>query len=233
MLEISDLITGYGSKHTLHGVSLSVSAGEIVTLIGSNGAGKSTTLRAISGLLRSRSGSIVFRGKSIFGSAPHDIVHEGLVHVPEGRRLFGEMTVRENLLLGGYTRARSEAVARIEEIFTYFPRLRERASQLAGSMSGGEQQMLAIGRGLMAKPSLLMLDEPSLGLAPKVVSQIGDMVLTIRNTGVTVLLVEQNARLALKISDRAYVLQLGKVVQSGASNTLLDDAQIQKAYLGL
>jgi branched-chain amino acid transport system ATP-binding protein len=233
VLEISNLVAGYGLKNALQGVSLSVTAGEIVTLIGSNGAGKSTTLRAVSGLIRSRSGSIVFDGKNIFNATPHQIVDAGLVHVPEGRRLFGEMTVRENLLLGGYSRPKSEAVSHIEEIFASFPRLRERAGQLAGSMSGGEQQMLAIGRGLMAKPSLLMLDEPSLGLAPKVVSQIGEMVLTIRKAGVTVLLVEQNARMALRISDRAYVLKLGGVVQSGASSSLLDDVQIQKAYLGL
>ena len=233
MLEIEGLEASYGGALVLRDVSARVDRGEIVTLIGSNGAGKSTTLRAISGLVVIRGGQIRFRGQLITRRPSHAIVRAGVAHVPEGRRLFGEMTVRENLLLGAYTCRRRELGGRLTRVYQWFPQLAERDHQMAGSLSGGEQQMVAIGRGLMADPSLLLLDEPSLGLAPKLVAQVADMIRSIRELGITILLVEQNAQLALQISDRAYVLQTGRVAREGASRDLLGDPFVRTAYLGL
>jgi branched-chain amino acid transport system ATP-binding protein len=233
LLEVADLEAGYGGAPAIKGVSLVVGDCEIVTLIGSNGAGKSTTLRTLSGLLPVKRGRMTFRGEAVAGRKPHEIVRRGLIHVPEGRRVFADMTVRENLTIGGYTAPREALAQRLDRVFAAFPRLTERRDQLAGRMSGGEQQMLAIGRGLMADPKLLMLDEPSLGLAPKLVTQIAELIVAIRGMGIAVLLVEQNARLALEISDRAYVLQTGTVALSGKSVVLKHDPQVRKAYLGL
>jgi branched-chain amino acid transport system ATP-binding protein len=216
----------------LQGLRLSVHEGEIVTLIGSNGAGKSTTLRVISRLIPLRAGQIRFRGEPIGERASHVVVRRGLVHVPEGRRLFADMTVRENLLLGGYVARRSDLDERIERVYGWFPQLRERDRQLAGSLSGGEQQMVAIARGLMAQPALLMLDEPSLGLAPRLVAQVAEMIQTIRARGIAVLLVEQNARIALHISDRAYVLQSGRIALEGPSRDVSSLPEVRAAYLG-
>lgn len=232
MLELIDVEVGYGRTPVLHSVSLTVRPREIVSLIGSNGAGKTTTLKAISGLLRTRRGSIRFEGKALDELAPHAVVRAGVSHVPEGRRLFADMTVHENLVLGAYTCPPADLERRLADIYGFFPRLRERSSQAAGSLSGGEQQMVAIGRGLMAKPSLLMLDEPSMGLAPKMVAQVADIVRSIRELGIGVLLVEQNARLALEISNRAYLLQMGAVVKEGSSAGLRDDPAIRRTYLG-
>jgi len=233
VLELLDLEAGYGVAPVLRDVTLRVARGEIVTLIGSNGAGKSTTLRAISGLVTISRGEIRFLDRAISGRPSHAIVRAGVAHVPEGRRLFGEMTVRENLLLGAYTCRRGELGDRVARVYEWFPPLAERNHQLAGSLSGGEQQMVAIGRGLMADPTLLLLDEPSLGLAPKLVVQVAEMIQSIRERGITVLLVEQNAHLALRISDRAYVLQTGRVAREGASRDLLGDPFVRTAYLGL
>lgn len=233
MLDLADVRTGYGRADVLHGVSVSVRAGEIVSLIGGNGAGKSTTLRAISGLLRVSQGAIRFKGETISNLPPHQVVRAGVSHVPEGRRLFGDMTVRENLLIGGYTCPASELSARLERVYAMFPRLRERDRQASGSLSGGEQQMAAIGRGLMAEPALLLLDEPSMGLAPKMVAAVADMVRSVRELGITILLVEQNASIALDISDRVYVLQMGRVVKEGSSESLRSDPFVRRAYLGL
>ncbi len=233
MLELRAVAAGYGRTLVLRDIDLAVAAGEVVTLIGANGAGKSSTLRVISGLLAARAGEIRFSGEAINGLRPHEIVRRGIVHVPEGRRLFNDMTVRENLLLGAYTTTKAESRGRLEEIFALFPRIKERERQLAGSLSGGEQQMVAIGRGLMSKPKLLMLDEPSLGLAPKLVRQVGEIVSSIRAIGITVLLVEQNARMALHAADRAYILQTGQVILSGSSADLRNDPAVQAAYLGV
>jgi len=233
VLELSALEAGYGVAPVLRNITLRVGSGEIVTLIGSNGAGKSTTLRAISGLITISRGEIRFLGQAISGRPSHAIVRAGVAHVPEGRRLFGEMTVRENLLLGAYTCRRRELSARVARVYEWFPALAERDHQLAGSLSGGEQQMVAIGRGLTADPKLLLLDEPSLGLAPKLVTQVAGMIQAIRDRGITVLLVEQNAQLALSISDRAYVLQTGQIAREGASRDLLGDPFVRTAYLGL
>ena len=233
MLELIDVHAGYGRAAVLQGVSLHVTQGEIVTLIGSNGAGKSTALRTISGLVPTRQGQIRFLSQAISDRPSHAIVRAGLAHVPEGRRLFGDMTVRENLLLGGYTGSRRESDERLARAYAWFPLLAERDRQLAGSLSGGEQQMVAIARGLMADPKLLLLDEPSLGLAPKLVAQVAEMIRTVRARGVTILLVEQNANLALQLCDRGYVLQVGRIVLEGAGRELLDDPFVRTAYLGL
>ena len=233
MLELESVAAGYRRTPAIKGVSLAVASGEIVALIGSNGAGKSTTLRTISGLLTVQRGVIRFLGEDLVGRAAHEIVRRGVIHVPEGRRIFADMTVRENLALGGYATPAREVAAAIERIYAAFPRLAERHAQLAGRLSGGEQQMLAVGRGLMARPKLLMLDEPSLGLAPKLVAQVAAIIRRIREMGITVLLVEQNAQLALDIADRAYVLQTGTVILSGASEALRNDPMVRKAYLGL
>ncbi len=233
MLELLGVEAGYNRTPVLKDVDLSVAPGEVVTLIGANGAGKSSTLRVISGLLPARRGEIRFSGEAITGLRPHAIVRRGIVHVPEGRRLFNDMSVRENLLLGGYTASKAERELRLEEIFALFPLVKERERQRAGSLSGGEQQMVAIGRGLMSKPKLLMLDEPSLGLAPKLVRQVGAIVERVRAFGVTVLLVEQNARMALNAADRAYILQSGQIILSGRSADLKNDPAVQAAYLGV
>jgi branched-chain amino acid transport system ATP-binding protein len=233
MLRLCSVQASYGRTPTLWNVDLNVAAGEVVTLIGANGAGKSSTLRAISGLLPTRSGEIWFDGQLLTRLRPHEIVRRGIVHVPEGRRLFGDMTVRENLLLGAFARPKLETDERLEQIFAQFPRIKERERQLAGSLSGGEQQMVAIGRGLMAVPKLLMLDEPSLGLAPKLVRQVAEIVTSIRGLGITVLLVEQNARMALSIADRGYILQTGRIILSGRSDDLRNNPAVQTAYLGI
>ena len=232
MLEVGQLHAGYRRMVVLRGISLTVGTGEIVSLIGSNGAGKSTTLRTISGLVTLRDGQIRFKGSELH-RRPAEVVKSGISQVPEGRRLFADMTVHENLLLGAYTCATGELAERIEQVYDLFPQVRQRSRQHAGSLSGGEQQMVAIGRGLMAKPQLLMLDEPSMGLAPKLVAQLADIIKRIRALGISVLLVEQNARLALEIADRAYVLQMGTIVTEGPSATLRDDPFVRRAYLGL
>lgn len=232
MLELHQIHAGYGKVEVLRGVSLTVGAGEIVTIIGSNGAGKSTTLRTISGLLVARRGQIRLKGLPI-RTKPSDIVRAGISQVPEGRRLFPEMSVHENLVLGAYTCPAADLAERLAQVYALFPKLYERRSQLAGSLSGGEQQMAAIGRGLMAKPSLLMLDEPSMGLAPKVVVQVADIIRSIRDLGISILLVEQNARMALDLADRAYLLQMGAMVKEGSSAALRNDPFVRNTYLGL
>jgi branched-chain amino acid transport system ATP-binding protein len=234
MLEINNAHAYYGHVHALKGVSLRVGQGEIVALIGANGAGKSTTLRAVSGLLKLREGEIKIAGKSITGVPAHDVVYLGVSHSPEGRKIFSTLTVNENLNMGAY--ALGNAKAKIEEhrekVFALFPRLRERRSQLAGTLSGGEQQMLAIGRALMNDPRLLLLDEPSLGLAPLLVKTIFDTVREINKAGVSILLVEQNARAALRLATTGYVLETGNIVLSGPASLLLADERVRKAYLG-
>lgn len=233
MLEIQDLHVSYGGIHALKGVSLTVPSGSIVALLGSNGAGKSTMVRAISGIVPIRSGTVVFEGRQINHMDAHLVQQQGLVQVPEGRKIFGNLTVRENLLMGAYNNRDKENVLKtMERVFGYFPILRLRIHQFGGTLSGGEQQMLAIGRGLMANPKLLMLDEPSLGLAPLVVAEVFRIIEKIRSEGVTVFLIEQNARAALKISDYAYVLESGRVVLSNSGQHLLDDPRFQEAYLG-
>lgn len=234
MLEVDGLFVRYGQKEVLRGITLNVREGEIVTLIGSNGAGKTTTLKAISGLLRPSSGTIRFMGTRIDREAPHKIIARGLVHVPEGRLLFPMMTVLEHLDLGSL-RARSDAApagARLKEIFELFPILKERASQKAGTLSGGQQQMLAIGRALMTAPRFLMLDEPTLGLAPVMVDQLADAVQRLHKSGMTILLVEQRVDLALRLSDRGYVMQTGEIVLEDIAEKLLTDPRIKAAYLG-
>ncbi|MBI3944289.1 MAG: ABC transporter ATP-binding protein [Armatimonadetes bacterium] len=233
MLSVRGLDVYYGGIHALRGLSLDVSEGEIVTLIGSNGAGKSTTLKTLSGLVRPSAGSITFRGAEIIAERPHRIVARGMSHVPEGRRVFANLTVAENLDLGAYQR-RDRAGIREDLARTYhiFPRLEERRSQRAGTLSGGEQQMLAIGRALMSRPRLLLLDEPSLGLAPRVVSSIFTIIREINQAGTTVLLVEQNAHLALEIAHRGYVIETGEIVLTDTGPKLLGNAQVKRAYLG-
>ncbi|MGV2292685.1 ABC transporter ATP-binding protein [Trinickia sp. YCB016] len=234
LLEIRDLHVSYGKVEVLHGISLEVGAGEIVALLGSNGAGKTTTLRAISGLVRARAGQITMDGHSLNDLPAHRIVALGLGHVPEGRRMFGALTVEENLRLGGYLirREAGSIEARLEMMFETFPRLRERHDQLAGTLSGGEQQMLAIARALMVKPRLVVLDEPSMGLAPKLVRAIFAMIAKIQSEGTAILVVEQNARQALRIASRAYVLESGKIALSGPSQELAQDSRVRAAYLG-
>lgn len=233
MLEVHDLHVSYGAIGAVRGLSLTVRAGEIVTLIGSNGAGKSTTLRTISGLLSPRQGRISFEGREIQGMAGHEVVALGLAQSPEGRRIFPRMTVSENLDLGAYLRRDLEGIAADRErVLDLFPRLREREGQRAGTMSGGEQQMLAVARALMASPRLLLLDEPSMGLAPVLVDVIFETIKTIREQGTTVLLVEQNARVALAIADYGYVLESGELKLEGAAGDLAKDPQVTKAYLG-
>ena len=231
MLKIENLHVSYGGIKALRGVSLEVPDGKIVTLIGANGAGKSTTLKSISGLVRPRSASILYRGRELFGKTPDQIVKEGIVLVPEGRRVFANLTVKENLRIGAYLRQDSLSED-FEHVFQLFPRLREREWQLAGTLSGGEQQMLAVARALMARPQLIMMDEPSLGLAPLVVQDIFKIIRTINEQGITVLLIEQNANMALKIADRAYVLETGRITLSGTGAELLENEQVKEAYLG-
>ena len=232
MLKVDNINVYYGSIHAIKDISFEVCRGQIVTLIGANGAGKSTTLQTVSGLLHSKTGSIEFLGKSLAGVAPHRIVEHGLAHVPEGRRVFLQMSVEENLEMGAYTRPRSEISDSIADVYSRFPRLKERRKQIAGTLSGGEQQMLALGRALMSKPQLLMLDEPSMGLSPILVDQIFAIINELHRAGTTILLVEQNAQMALSIADRAYVLDSGKIVLSGSGEELLESEQVKKAYLG-
>jgi branched-chain amino acid transport system ATP-binding protein len=233
LLELRDVHTYYGAIHALRGVSFDVEEGEIVTLIGSNGAGKSTTLRTISGLLRPRQGEIRLRGDRIDGRRPHEIVQLGVCQSPEGRRVFARMSVQENLEMGAFARRdRDGLTAEYERVFELFPRLRERREQKAGTLSGGEQQMLAIGRALMAAPKVLLLDEPSMGLAPILVEQIFSIIQTINTQGTTVLLVEQNALMALGIANRGYILQTGEVVLSDKAANLAQNPEVRKAYLG-
>ncbi|MCR4398055.1 MAG: ABC transporter ATP-binding protein [Firmicutes bacterium] len=233
MLEITNLNVYYGAIHALKGISLKVEEGEIVTLIGANGAGKSTCLKTISGLLRPKSGDMVFDGKSIKDVPAHKIVEMGIAHIPEGRRMFSNMTVLENLEMGAYTRNDRKGILEdMEKVFKRFPRLLERKHQLAGTLSGGEQQMLSIGRGLMVRPKLLMLDEPSMGLAPLLVREIFDIIKEINKAGTTILLVEQNAHMALSIAQRAYVLETGSITLEGSAKDLRQNPHVKKAYLG-
>ena len=232
ILKVSDINVYYGAIHAIKGVSFQVNPGEIVTLIGANGAGKSTTLQTVSGLLHSRTGSIEFLGENLMGVPAHKVVAKGLAQVPEGRRVFLQMTVEENLEMGAYTRSGGGIDADLEKVYAYFPRLMERRRQVAGTLSGGEQQMLAMGRALMSRPKLLMLDEPSMGLAPILVEQIFEIIQTLHKAGTTILLVEQNAQAALSIADRGYVLETGKIVTSGTGAELLASPEIKKAYLG-
>ena len=233
MLKIDNLHVYYGAIHAIKGVSLEVNQGEIVTLIGANGAGKSTTLRTISGLLKPKEGTIAFEGQSIGGVPAHEIVKQGISQVPEGRRIFAEMTVMENLELGAFTRSDKDGIkADLKTVFERFPRLEERKEQLAGTLSGGEQQMLAMGRALMSRPRLLLLDEPSMGLAPLLIREIFSIIVDINKTGTTVLLVEQNANMALSIAHRAYVLETGRITLSGDAKELAASEEVRKAYLG-
>ena len=232
MLKVEDLHVYYGSIHAIKGVSFEVNEGEIVTLIGANGAGKSTTLNTVAGLMKPRSGSITFEGQQVAGMPASKIVPQGMALCPEGRRVFQQMTVRENLEMGGYTRPAGEIGASLDDVFERFPRLKERHRQVAGTLSGGEQQMLAMGRALMSKPRLLMLDEPSMGLAPLLVEQIFDIIGELNRAGTTILLVEQNAKMALSIANRAYVLETGNIVKSGDAHLLMNDDDVRKAYLG-
>ena len=232
LLEIDNVTLAYGRIQALHGISLTVGEGEVVALIGANGAGKTTTLHTITGLLPSKSGTVTFEDKDITHKPGHAIVRLGMSHVPEGRRVFAGLTVRENLRLGAYTRSQSEIEGSIQEVYKRFPRLEERKNQAAGTLSGGEQQMLAMGRALMSKPRILLLDEPSMGLSPLFVGEIFKIIEEVSKAGTTVLLVEQNAKKALSIADRAYVLETGKIVKTGKASDLLNDDAIKKAYLG-
>ncbi len=233
MLEIKDIHVYYGAIHAIKGVSLTVRQGEIVTLIGSNGAGKSTTLRTVSGLLKPKEGDVLFEGESIAGRPAQEIVKAGISQVPEGRRIFANMTVLENLELGAYTRSDADGIeADMNMVFKRFPRLLERKEQAAGTLSGGEQQMLAMGRALMSRPRLLLLDEPSMGLAPLLIREIFSIIADINKTGTTILLVEQNANMALSIAHRAYVLETGRITLSGDAKELAASEEVRKAYLG-
>lgn len=232
MLEVQELHVYYDAIHALKGMSFSVARGEIVTLLGANGAGKTTTLKTISGLLRPRRGSIDLAERAIAGLEPHEIVRLGVAHVPEGRKIFPRLTVLENLKTGAYSRPASDGGEEIDHVFALFPRLRERSRQMAGTLSGGEQQMLAIGRGLMAHPQLLLLDEPSMGLAPIIVEQIFETIRSINRAGVTILLVEQNAAIALAVSHRGYVLETGTIILEGSAGELMNNDLVRQAYLG-
>ena len=231
ILKVQDINVYYGAIHAIKGVSFEVGEGEIVTLIGANGAGKTTTLQTVSGLLRSKTGSIEFLGQNIGHVPAHKIVEMGLAQVPEGRRIFLQMTVQENLDMGAFT-APAGAAAAMERVFEQFPRLKERRRQIAGTLSGGEQQMLAMGRALMSAPKLMMLDEPSMGLAPILVEQIFDIIRTLHQSGTTILLVEQNAQMALSVADRAYVMETGVITLSGTGKELAASEDVKKAYLG-
>jgi branched-chain amino acid transport system ATP-binding protein len=233
MLELKNVHTYYGNIHALKGISIVVNEGEIVTLIGSNGAGKTTTLRTIQGLLKPREGSITLRGEELTKLQPHEVVQRGISQSPEGRLIFSKMTVRENLEMGAYQRKDNDGIARdMEHVFALFPRLKERITQRGGTLSGGEQQMLSMGRALMARPKIMLLDEPSMGLAPILVDQIFDIIRTLNNEGTTILLVEQNARLALGIAHRGYVLETGEIALVGEGKSLLTDPSVKAAYLG-
>ena len=233
MLEVKDLNVYYGMIHAIKGISFEVNEGEVIALIGANGAGKTTILHTISGLIAPKSGQILFQNKDLTKLPAHKVVSLGMAQVPEGRRVFAQMTVLQNLKMGAFTRSdRGEVDAALETVYKRFPRLEERKSQPAGTLSGGEQQMLAMGRALMSHPKIILMDEPSMGLSPILVNEIFDIIRSVNETGTTVLLVEQNAKKALMIADRAYVLETGKIVQSGDAKELMDDPSIRKAYLG-
>ena len=234
LLEVHDLNVFYGAIHALQGINFHLDQGEIVTLIGANGAGKSTTLRTISGLLRPRTGSILFKGQDITVVAPEQIVRLGISQVPEGRKIFAPLTVKENLMMGAYTREdKAEIQQSMEQVFTSFPRLKERLNQLGGTLSGGEQQMLATARGLMSRPTVLLLDEPSMGLSPILTEEIFRIIKVINSQGTSILLVEQNAQMALSIAHRAYVLETGRIVLEGSANEVANNPQVRSAYLGI
>ena len=232
LLKVNGIHVYYGAIHAIKGISLEVNEGEIVTLIGANGAGKSTTLNTIAGLLRPRQGSISFAGLPVDGTSANKMVYRGLSLCPEGRRIFQQMTVKENLEMGAYSRPNEETEPSMERVYSFFPRLKEREKQVAGTLSGGEQQMLAMGRALMSKPRLMMLDEPSMGLAPILVEQIFEIIRSMHAAGTTILLVEQNARMALSVADRAYVMETGRISMEGEANDLMHDDNVRKAYLG-
>ena len=232
ILSVDNINVYYGNIHAIHDISFHVDEGEVVTLIGANGAGKSTNLKTISGLLRSKTGDILYNGQSIKTMPAHKIVAQGLAHVPEGRRVFLRMSVEENLEMGGYTQPGSTIQPNLEKVFELFPRLRERRRQMAGTLSGGEQQMLAMGRALMSGAKMLMLDEPSMGLSPLLVQEIFDIIRDLHKQGLTILLVEQNAQMALSVADRAYVLETGRIVMEGTGKELLTNERVQHAYLG-
>ena len=233
MLEVRDLEVNYGSINAIKKISFDVNEGEVIALIGANGAGKTTTLHTITGLLKARSGSVMFEGKELLKTPPHKIVEMGMAHVPEGRRIFQQLTVYKNLTLGAFTRKDKEAIDEtLKMVYSKFPRLEERKKQVAGTLSGGEQQMLAMGRALMSKPKIVLMDEPSMGLSPLFVAEVFKIIEEIRAGGTTVLLVEQNAKKALEIADRAYVLETGKIVLSGDAKELMNDDSVKKAYLG-
>ena len=233
MLEVRDLQVYYGMIHAIKGISFDVNQGEVIALIGANGAGKTTTLYTITGLLAPKSGSVLFEGKDITKVPAHKIVSMGMAHVPEGRRVFAELSVYENLKMGAYTRKdKKEIEESLANVYKRFPRLEERKNQMAGTLSGGEQQMLAMGRALMSKPKIILMDEPSMGLSPIFVNEIFDIIRAVSESGTTVLLVEQNAKKALSISDRAYVLETGTITMSGKAKDLLEDEAVKKAYLG-
>ena len=234
MLQVDNLNVYYGAIHALQGISFNVNEGEIVTLIGANGAGKSTTLRTLSGLLRSRTGSIVFKGQDLATLPAEKIVELGISHVPEGRKIFAPLSVKENLMMGAYTRNdQGEIQESLARVYQSFPRLKERAGQYGGTLSGGEQQMLATGRGLMSKPTLILLDEPSMGLSPILVEEIFRIIVEINKQGTSILLVEQNAQMALSIAHRAYVLETGRIVLAGPAKEIADNSQVRTAYLGI
>ena len=232
LLKVDDIHVYYGNIHAIKGISFEVNEGEIVTLIGANGAGKTTTMNTVAGLLKPKSGNVEFDGASLLNVPAHKIVSKGMALCPEGRRIFQQLTVRENLEMGAYTRPNGEIEASIDRVYQRFPRLKERYKQIAGTLSGGEQQMLAMGRAMMSKPKLLMLDEPSMGLAPILVAEIFDIIKELNKAGTTILLVEQNAQMALSIADRGYVLSTGNIVISGTGQELLQNDSVQKAYLG-
>ena len=232
MLQLKSIHVSYGPIEVIHGVNAEVEEGEIVSILGSNGAGKTTILKTISGVLKPTSGKILFQGKDISGKDPSEIVSLGITHVPEGRHIFPNLTVKENLLLGSFARKKNDVKSDLEEMFEYFPILKERKDQLAGTLSGGEQQILAIARGLMSRPKLILFDEPSLGLAPKIVTEVFSIIESLREKGITVLLVEQNARKALKISNRGYILVTGNVLLSGTAEDLSKNENVKKLYLG-
>ena len=232
LLKVNDIHVYYGAIHAIKGISLEVSEGEIVTLIGANGAGKSTTLNTIAGLLKPRQGTIAFAGMPVEGTSASRMVYKGLSLCPEGRRIFQQMTVRENLEMGAFSRPNEETEQSMEQVYAFFPRLKEREKQIAGTLSGGEQQMLAMGRALMSKPRLMMLDEPSMGLAPILVEQIFDIIRDMNAAGTTILLVEQNAQMALSVANRAYVMETGRITMEGDADDLMHDDNVRKAYLG-
>ena len=233
MLEVRDLEVNYGSINAIKKISFDVNEGEVIALIGANGAGKTTTLHTITGLLKAKSGSVMFDGKELLKIPPHKIVEMGMAHVPEGRRIFQQLTVYKNLTLGAFTRKDKSAIDEtLQMVYSKFPRLEERKKQIAGTLSGGEQQMLAMGRALMSKPKIVLMDEPSMGLSPLFVAEVFKIIEEIRASGTTVLLVEQNAKKALEIADRAYVLETGRIVLSGDAHELMNDDSVKKAYLG-